>query len=214
MATPDERRAKLVELYNSLRDHDCPLKAGRTKLVFGSGNANADIMFVGEAPGAQEDKMGLPFVGPAGKLLEQLLGEIGLERKDVFINNTLMCRPPGNRDPLPEEIEECRPFLERRIELIEPKVICTLGNYATKLLTGSPRGITKVHGEPQERELGGRTVTLYPLFHPAAALRSTSVLDLLRADVHRLPELIAAHEPEPEPEPEPIADEEQLGLFG
>jgi uracil-DNA glycosylase len=214
MATPDERRAKLVELYNSLRDHDCPLRAGRTKLVFGSGNANADIMFVGEAPGAQEDKMGLPFVGPAGKLLEQLLGEIGLERRDVFINNTLMCRPPGNRDPLPEEIEECRPFLERRIELIEPKVICTLGNYATKLLTGSPRGITKVHGEPQERELGGRTVTLYPLFHPAAALRSTSVLDLLRADVHRLPELIAADEPEPEPEPEPIADEEQLGLFG
>jgi uracil-DNA glycosylase len=210
MATPDDRRAKLVELYNSLRDHECPLRATRTKLVFGAGNANADIMFVGEAPGAQEDKMGLPFVGPAGKLLEQLLGEIGLERKDVFINNTLMCRPPGNRDPLPEEIEECRPFLVKRIELIEPKVICTLGNYATKLLTGSPRGITKVHGEPQQREVGGRTVTLYPLFHPAAALRSTSVLDLLRADIHRLPELIAAYEPEPEPVP----DEEQLGLFG
>jgi uracil-DNA glycosylase len=210
MATPDDRRAKLVELYNSLRDHECPLRATRTKLVFGAGNANADIMFVGEAPGAQEDKMGLPFVGPAGKLLEQLLGEIGLERKDVFINNTLMCRPPGNRDPLPEEIEECKPFLVKRIELIEPKVICTLGNYATKLLTGSPRGITKVHGEPQQREVGGRTVTLYPLFHPAAALRSTSVLDLLRADIHRLPELIAAYEPEPEPVP----DEEQLGLFG
>ena len=208
MATPDERRAKLVELYNSLRDHDCPLRATRTKLVFGAGNANADIMFVGEAPGAQEDKMGLPFVGPAGKLLEQLLGEIGLERKDVFINNTLMCRPPGNRDPLPEEIEECKPFLIKRIELIEPKVICTLGNYATKLLTGSPRGITKVHGEPQQREIGGRMVTLYPLFHPAAALRSTSVLDLLRADVHRLPDLIAEHVPEP------AADEEQLGLFG
>ncbi len=174
MATPDERRAKLVELYESLRDHDCPLRAGRTKLVFGAGNANADIMFVGEAPGAQEDKLGLPFVGPAGKLLEQLLGEIGLERKDVFINNTLMCRPPGNRDPMPEEIEECKPFLVKRIELIEPKVICTLGNYATKLLTGSPRGITKVHGEPQQREMGELVVTLYPLFHPAAALRSTS----------------------------------------
>jgi len=210
MATPDERRAKLVELYNSLRDHECPLRATRTKLVFGAGNANADLMFVGEAPGAQEDKMGLPFVGPAGKLLEQLLGEIGLERKDVFINNTLMCRPPGNRDPLPEEIEECKPFLVKRIELIEPKVICTLGNYATKLLTGSQRGITKVHGEPQQRDVAGRAVTLYPLFHPAAALRSTSVLDLLRADIHRLPELIAAHEPEPEPVP----DEEQLGLFG
>src|SRR5215208_4950478 len=216
MATPDDRRAQLVELYNSLRDHDCPLRATRTKLVFGAGNANADIMFVGEAPGAQEDKMGLPFVGPAGKLVEQLLGEIGLERKDVFINNTLMCRPPGNRDPLPEEIEECKPFLMKRIQLIEPKVICTLGNYATKLLTGSPRGITKVHGEPQRREIAGRTVALYPLFHPAAALRSTSVLELLRADIHRLPELIAEHVSEPEPEPERPRDpdEEQLGLFG
>jgi uracil-DNA glycosylase family 4 len=209
--SPEERRAELVELYHRLRDHhDCPLKASRKRLVFGAGNADADIMFVGEAPGAREDELGLPFVGPAGKLLDQLLGEIGLERKDVFINNCLMCRPPGNRDPFPEEIEECKPFLAKRIELIQPKVICTLGNYATKLLTGSPRGITKVHGEPQQREIAGRTVTLYPLFHPAAALRSTSVLDLLRADIQRLPELIAAHEPEPEPVP----DEEQLGLFG
>lgn len=206
--TAAERRAGLVELYNSLRDHDCPLRASRTKLVFGAGNADADIMFVGEAPGAQEDRVGLPFVGPAGKLLEQLLGEIGLERKDVFINNTVMCRPPGNRDPQPEEIGECKPFLLRRIELVQPKVICTLGNYATKLLTGSPQGITRVHGEPQRREIAGRMVTLFPLFHPAAALRSTSVLDLLRTDIHRLPELIARHEPEP------AADEEQLGLFG
>ena len=124
------------------------------------------------------------------------------------------CRPPGNRDPLPEEIEECTPHLMRQIELIQPKVICTLGNYATKLLTGSPRGITKVHGEPQRGQIGGQDVVLYPLFHPAAALRSTSVLELLRADVHALPELLreipsqAASEPEPEP------DEEQLGLFG
>jgi uracil-DNA glycosylase len=207
MATPDERRAELVELYHHLRDHhDCPLKAGRRKLVFGAGNADADLMFVGEAPGAREDELGLPFVGPAGQLLEQLLGEIGLERKDVFINNVLMCRPPGNRDPSPDEVEECKPFLKQRIELIEPKVICTLGNYATKLLTGSPRGITKVHGEAQQREIGGRMITLYPLFHPAAALRSTSVLDLLRADILRLPELIG--------EPELVPDEEQLGLFG
>jgi len=207
--SPEARRAELVELYHHLRDrHDCPLKETRTKLVFGAGNADADIMFVGEAPGAQEDRLGLPFVGPAGKLLDQLLGEIGLERNDVFINNCLMCRPPGNRDPLPDEIGECTPFLMKRIELIEPKVICTLGNYATKLLTGSPRGITRVHGDPQRREIGGRMVTLYPLFHPAAALRSTSVLDLLRADIHRLPELIAEHVSEP------AADEEQLGLFG
>jgi uracil-DNA glycosylase len=208
MATPDQRRERLVELYKSLRDHECPLRASRNKLVFGAGNANADIMFVGEAPGAREDEVGLPFVGPAGRLLEQLLGEIGMERRDVWINNVLMCRPPGNRDPLPDEIEECKPFLMKRIELIEPKVICTLGNYATKLLTGSPRGITRVHGEPQPREVGGRNVILYPLFHPAAALRATSVLDLLRADIHRLPELLAEHAPEP------AADEEQLGLFG
>jgi uracil-DNA glycosylase len=212
----EERRAELVELYHHLRDcHDCPLKASRTRLVFGAGNADADIMFVGEAPGAREDELGLPFVGPAGKLLDQLLGEIGLERKDVFINNCLMCRPPGNRDPLPEEIEECTPFLMKRIELIQPKVICTLGNYATKLLTGSPRGITRAHGEPQQREIAGHSVILYPLFHPAAALRSTSVLDLLRADIHRIPELIAEHTSEPaEPAPEPVPDEEQLGLFG
>jgi DNA polymerase len=208
MATPAQRRAELVELFNGLRERDCPLRATRTKLVFGAGNADADIMFVGEAPGAEEDRVGLPFVGRAGKLLDQLLGEIGLDRADVFINNCLMCRPPGNRDPLPEEIEECTPFLMRRIELIEPKVICTLGNYATKLLSGNQTGITRVHGVPQAREIGGRMVTLYPLFHPAAALRSTSVLELLRADIHRLPELIAEHVSEPDP------DAEQLGLFG
>lgn len=205
----EERRAELVELYHHLRDcHDCPLKATRTKLVFGAGNADADIMFVGEAPGAQEDQLGLPFVGRAGKLLDQLLAEIGLDRKDVFISNCLMCRPPGNRDPLPEEIEECTPFLMKRVELVEPKVICTLGNYATKLLTGSPAGITKVHGDPQRREIAGRAVTLYPLFHPAAALRATPVLELLRADIQRLPELIAEHVSEPTP------DEAQLGFFG
>ena len=204
-----ERREELVELYQYLRDeHDCPLKAGRRKLVFGAGNANADIMFVGEAPGAQEDETGIPFVGRAGQLLAKLLGEIGLERNDVFINNTLMCRPPGNRDPLPEEIEECTPWLVKRIELVEPKVICTLGNYATKLLTGNPTGITRVHGVPQSRDVGGRSVILYPLYHPAAALRSTGVLEELRQDIQRLPELIAQHMPTPEP------DAEQLDLFG
>lgn len=205
----EERRDELVELYRYLRDeHECPLRASRNKLVFGAGNANADIMFVGEAPGAQEDETGLPFVGRAGQLLAKLLGEIGLERKDVFITNCLLCRPPGNRDPLPEEIDECKPYLLKRIELIEPKVICTLGNYATKLLTGQPTGITRAHGVPQRREVAGRSVILYPLFHPAAALRSTSVLDLLRADIQRLPQLIAEHMPTPGP------DEEQLGFFG
>jgi DNA polymerase len=218
-----ERREELVALYHRLRDcHDCPLKAARTKLVFGAGNADAEVMFVGEAPGANEDLQGLPFVGRAGQLLNELLQEIGLSRDEVFINNVLMCRPPGNRDPLPEEIAECEPHLMERIRLIEPKVICTLGNFATKLLTGQPTGITRVHGRPQERELGGLRVVLYPLFHPAAALRTPAVKQELREDMARLPELIEAQRPrqeaalaegaqpgeQAEPEPAP-----QLDLF-
>ena len=189
--------------------HVCPLKDVRTKLVFGAGNANADLMFVGEAPGASEDQQGLPFVGRAGQLLNQLLGEIGIQRSDVFITNVICCRPPGNRDPLPEEIDACKPYLYRKIELIEPKVICTLGNFATKLLTGNPTGITKVHGRPQEREVGGRVVQLFPIFHPAAALRTDSVKQLLREDFAKLPALLAEHVEEETPP----ADVEQLGLF-
>jgi DNA polymerase len=216
----EERREELVALYQHLRDcHDCPLKATRTKLVFGAGNADAEIMFVGEAPGANEDLQGLPFVGRAGQLLNELLHEIGLDRNDVFITNVLLCRPPGNRDPLPDEIAECEPHLRAKIRLIEPKVICTLGNFATKLLTGRPDGITRVHGRPQEREIEGLPVVLYPLFHPAAALRTPAVKEDLRADIHRLPELIAAQRPKQEAalaeegedaEPEPAP---QLDLF-
>jgi DNA polymerase len=159
-------------------------------VVFGNGNADADLMLVGEAPGMNEDERGLPFVGRAGRLLDELLAEAGLSRKEVFVANTLMCRPPGNRDPQPDEIETCRPYLERKIELIEPRVIATLGNFATKLLTGSPQGITRVRGTPQLRELGGRKVRLYPLFHPAAALRTPAVKEQLREDLARLPALL------------------------
>jgi DNA polymerase len=210
-----ERREELVALYNHLRDcHDCPLKATRTKLVFGAGNANADVMFVGEAPGQQEDIQGLPFVGRAGRLLNDLLHEIELDRQDVFIANVLMCRPPGNRDPQPDEIAECEPHLLKKIALIEPKVICTLGNFSTKLLSGQPTGITRVHGRPQERELGGRPVVLYPLFHPAAALRTPATKELLRADIHRLPEILERYVPgDPEPEEAADPEAEQLGLF-
>src|SRR4051795_56814 len=191
-----ERREELVALYQRLKDcHDCPLKATRTKLVFGAGNADAEVMFVGEAPGAQEDLEGLPFVGRAGQLLNDLLQEIGLDRNDVFIANVLKCRPPGNRDPLPEEIAEREPHLMEQIRLIQPKVICTLGNFATKLLSGQPTGITRVHGRPQERVMGGRKVVLYPLFHPAAALRTPATKQELRADIHRLPEILERHIP-------------------
>jgi DNA polymerase len=186
-----ERRADLVALYRRLSEgHACPLASTRTRLVFGSGNADADLMFVGEAPGAEEDRQGKPFVGRAGKLLDALLEEIGLRREDTFVANVLKCKPPGNRDPLPEEIEECSPWLFRQIELIEPLVICTLGNFATKLLTGSRVGITRVHGTPQTHELAGRSVQLFPIFHPAAALRTEAVRELLRSDFARLPALL------------------------
>jgi DNA polymerase len=165
--------------------------------VFGAGNADADLMFVGEAPGQQEDLQGIPFVGRAGKLLDQLLAEVGLDRADVFITNVLKSRPPGNRDPELAEIDACKPYLARQIELIEPKVICTLGNFATKLLTRSQRGITGVHGRAQVHELGGRTVRVYPLYHPAAALRSTKTLEELREDFGGLPRLL--DEPAPVP---------------
>jgi uracil-DNA glycosylase len=191
MRSAAERRTELLELYQQLKDcRDCPLAESRTNLVFGSGNADADLMFVGEAPGVNEDRQGRPFVGQAGKLLDQLLGEIGLEREDAFITNVLLCRPPGNRDPLPEEIEECTPHLMRRIELIQPRVICTLGNFATKLLTGKPDGIMRVHGRPQTRTIGEHTVVLYPICHPAAALYTPAMLDGLREDFARLPRLI------------------------
>jgi uracil-DNA glycosylase len=194
----EERRADLVDLYREASGCvRCPLHRGRTNVVFGSGNANADLMFVGEAPGMHEDLQGLPFVGRAGKLLDQLLEEVGLQRSDVFITNVLLCRPPGNRDPQPDEIDTCKPYLHRKIELIEPKVICTLGNFATKLLTRSQRGITSVHGRPQVHELGGRTVRVFPIYHPAAALRSTGTLEELRGDFAKLPTLL--EEPAPVP---------------
>jgi uracil-DNA glycosylase family 4 len=194
-----ERREELVALYHEASVCErCPLFQGRTKVVFGNGNANADLMFVGEAPGHHEDLQGLPFVGRAGQLLDQLLEEIGFTRKDVFVANTVKCRPPGNRDPQPDEIESCRPYLQRQIELIEPKVICTLGNFATKLLTRSNRGITSVHGRPQVHELAGQAVRVYPLYHPAAALRTPKVQQELRQDLARLPALLA------EPRPVPI----------
>ena len=219
------RREQLIEVYEEasgcLR---CPLSETRTRVVFGNGNADADLMFVGEAPGAEEDRRGLPFVGRAGRLLDTMLEGIGLSRKHVFVANVLKCRPPGNRDPQPNEIESCRPYLHRQVELIEPRVVCTLGNFATKLLTGSPTGITRVRGTPQVHQLGRRTVFVLPLFHPAAALRTPAVAETLREDFAALPRLLAQplpgqEEPEPEPEAEDpeqaaAARQDQLGFFG
>jgi uracil-DNA glycosylase len=196
----------------------CALANGRTQVVFGSGNPNAELMFVGEAPGFHEDQQGIPFVGQAGKLLDKLLGGIGMTRADVFVANVLKCRPPGNRDPLPEEIADCEPHLFRQIELIEPKLVATLGNFATKLLSGKPAGITRAHGHEQEVTLGTRKVSLYPIYHPAAALYTPSMLKVLEEDFARIPALLDRMlEPMPVVEPEPTLDREpepvQLGLF-
>jgi len=212
-ASASKRRDELVEFYKELSDcQKCPLAETRTTVVFGTGNADADLMFVGEAPGFHEDQQGKPFVGQAGKLLDKLLEEIGLSRDQVFIANVLKCRPPGNRDPQPEEIDACKGHLWRQVELIEPKVVCTLGNFATKLLSGSPQGITKVRGVPQQHELGGRQVFLYPIFHPAAALYTPAMLETLRADFAGIPPLLAPPEPA-EPGREADEAELQLGLF-
>jgi uracil-DNA glycosylase len=235
MRSPAERRELLKAVYEEARDCvRCPLHATRTTVVFGAGNADAELMFIGEAPGANEDRLGLPFVGQAGKLLDKLLEEIGLERQDVFVANVIKCRPPSNRDPHPNEIEACEEYLRRQIELIEPAVICTLGNFSTKLLRADSTGISRLHGSQEVRMIGPRAVRLYPLYHPAAALYTPSTLEALRADFHRIPAILALGAPEqpeaveplpdledeqpiPEPEeptafeaPEPAA---QLGLF-
>jgi uracil-DNA glycosylase len=213
----DELPAYAEEVSGCMR---CRLAQGRTQVVFGTGNPHAGLMFVGEAPGFHEDKQGIPFVGQAGKLLEKLLAGIGMARSDVYIANVLKCRPPGNRDPQPDEIEACESHLFRQIGLIEPTVVATLGNFATKLLSGRQLGITKVHGQEQQTTIGGRDVLLYPLYHPAAALYTPAMLKVLESDFARLPELLGrAAEPVAAPaEPELTlvgADvhAEQLGLF-
>jgi uracil-DNA glycosylase len=228
-----ERREQLKSVYEEARSCvRCPLHQTRTTVVFGCGNADADLMFVGEAPGANEDRMGLPFVGQAGKLLDKLLAEIGMDRKEVWICNTLKCRPPDNRDPHPNEIEACQDYLRRQVDLIEPTVICTLGNFSTKLLRADSTGISRLHGREEVRIIGPRAVRMYPLYHPAAALYTPSTLEALRVDFHRIPGLLALGPPEQpqsyEPIPElPSTDEEpeeppvgaelepaaQLGLF-
>jgi uracil-DNA glycosylase len=212
-----ERRERLLEVYReAAKCTRCPLSETRTRVVFGAGDADADLMFVGEAPGAEEDRQGLPFVGRAGQLLNQLLAGIGLSREDVFITNVLKSRPPRNRDPQPAEIEACHPYLMQQVQLIEPKVIATLGNFATKLLTASRLGITRVRGTPQVHEIGGSTVFVMPLLHPAAALRTPALVETLEGDFRALAALLEQEAPRSmtpdalaaEPEPN------QLGLFG
>ena len=227
-AAPDAlTRREALEAYAAETSTctNCRLAQGRTQVVFGVGDPDADLMFVGEAPGFHEDKQGYPFVGSAGKLLDKLLEGIGLTRRDVYVCNVIKCRPPGNRDPQPDEIEACEAHLFRQIELIEPKLIATLGNFATKLLSGKSYGITRVHGRPQEATLGGRRVTLYPIYHPAAALYTPAMLKTLEEDFAGIPALLEGEPAQPAQAaviPFPTAAtavapavpaEEQLGLF-
>jgi uracil-DNA glycosylase family 4 len=183
----------------------CRLSGGRTQVVFGVGNPRAGVMFIGEGPGYHEDKQGEPFVGAAGQLLNRMLGEIGLSRQDVYIANVVKCRPPGNRDPLPDEIEACRPYLLGQLQAIDPRLIVTLGNFATRVILDRPVSISRVRGERFTWE--GRAVV--PTFHPAAILHgggeASSQMAALRSDFATIREILA----EPPPQPE----EEQMGLF-
>ncbi|MGH2577220.1 MAG: uracil-DNA glycosylase [Actinomycetota bacterium] len=182
----------------------CRLAGGRTQVVYGTGNADADLMFIGEGPGYYEDKQGEPFVGAAGQLLNRMLEEIGVRRADVRITNVILCRPPGNRDPMPDEVETCTPWLREQIELVDPRVIVTLGNFATRFMLDKPVSISRVRG--QRFPLEGRTII--PTFHPAAILRgggeASTQMVALRSDFQEIKRALAEV-------PEPV--EEQLGLF-
>ena len=215
-----DTEARLAELAASAAVCTaCRLSETRTQAVFADGSAAADIMFIGEGPGFYEDREGVPFVGKAGMLLNRLLGEVGLERRDVYIANVVKCRPPGNRDPRPDEIEACKHFLVDQIRLVDPVVVMTMGNFATKLLLKTSTGITRTRGTVFP--WWGRVVI--PTFHPAAALRSgPAMADTIRGDlemaVRTVHERIAPPEGAGEVGDDPVGPEpsppEQLGLFG
>lgn len=190
----------------------CRLAATRTQVVFGVGNPTAELMFVGEAPGFHEDQEGEPFVGAAGQLLNRLLGEIGLQRDDVYIANVVKCRPPGNRDPLEDEIESCKVWLSEQLRLVDPTVVITLGNFASKLLLKTEVGITKLRGRAYPWWRGKQLV---PTFHPAAALRSgEKTVDEMRKDLALAMGILASGHGVTPPQTESLApDPHQLDLF-
>lgn len=212
----------LPELAKSL--HNCQLcklaKLGRTQVVFGIGNPHASIMFVGEAPGFNEDQKGEPFVGAADKLLNDLLISAGLSRDQIYIANVIKCRPPNNRDPEPDEVETCKPFLMQQIQMIRPKLVCTLGNWATQTLLERKVGITKVKAQAFYM----KDFVIFPLLHPAAALHQGNLLDTLKEDFKKLKEFLEKHSKPEEPSagaptPAPTLQIEpphpaQMDLFG
>ncbi len=203
----DTRQMTLEQLEEAIYSCTlCPLHQGRTKAVPGEGPLSADVMFIGEGPGFHEDRQGRPFVGAAGKFLEELLASIGLTREQVYIANVVKCRPPGNRDPLPNELSACEPYLERQIQLIKPKVIVTLGRFSMgRYFPGA--SISKIHGQP--KRVGNYLVI--PMFHPAAALHQPKWRPLVEADFKKLPHYIAEAGHFGDDAPPPQA--QQLSLF-
>lgn len=202
--------SELLELYEQIRTcTKCDLANGRTNAVPGEGPADAEIMFIGEAPGFHEDREGRPFVGAAGKYLDELLASIGMQREQVYICNVIKCRPPQNRDPLPEEMEACRPYLDRQIELINPRVILTISRFAMARWFPDKK-ISEIHGKP--KRVGNRVIV--PMYHPAAALHQPSLKRVLEEDFRRVPQILQemAHlQEEEEARPAPVA--QQMSLF-
>ncbi|MGC8880643.1 MAG: uracil-DNA glycosylase family protein [Anaerolineae bacterium] len=204
---PEISQMNLEQLVEAIRTCSrCALHSGRVNAVPGEGPADATIMFIGEGPGFHEDRQGRPFVGSAGQFLEELLASIGLKREQVYITNVVKCRPPGNRDPLPNELQACKPYLDRQIELIGPKVIVTLGRYSmARYFPG--QSISRIHG--QARQVGG--VMVVPMLHPAAALHQPQWKATIETDFKKLPAIIAQAERLNPPEP-PLSPQ-QLSLF-
>jgi len=197
----------LTELREALGECTrCPLHKGRTNIVFGMGDENAELLFVGEAPGRAEDAQGLPFVGPAGRLLDELLMGIGIRREQVYIANVVKCRPPGNRDPVPYEMDTCNPFLLGQIRIIKPRILCALGRVAASLILDKNVQMNKVHGQ----KFPGHGYFFVPVFHPAAALRTPSTRGVLVEDFNLLKGYLEEEERPPEP---PAPEPEQMGLF-
>ena len=193
----DQKKAKLAELKSKMQNNkDLPLRHGATNLVFGEGNPDSEIYFIGEAPGYFEDQQGRPFVGQAGKLLDKLIESIGLERKDVYISNIVRFRPPGNRDPEPEEIAAFQPYVDKEIEIIDPKIIVTLGRFSMNKFWPDVK-ISKVHGQVRKINWNGKEVLLIPMFHPAAALRADAVMQQLKQDFQIIKKTL---EQKPDPE--------------
>ena len=199
------KMSALSELCDEIvRCQLCGIARSRTRAVPGEGPEDAEIMFVGEAPGWHEDQQGRPFVGPAGKYLEQLLASIGLTRQQVYITNVIKTRPPENRDPLPAEIQNCRRWLERQIEIIRPRMIVTLGRYSMAMFFPG-KSISKIHGTAQKRD----GIIYFAMYHPAAALHQQSLRQVIEADMLKIPALLAETRPIAETEPEP----QQLSMF-